>query len=108
RRRGRLSPTESGSDHALLGEGLDLPGRYPEQLAVHVLVVLAVARRAAVEASADVGRALAHLDGHLRALPWADLRARHLRQPRERRQLRIVVAAVARRLAHAGRHAGGL
>lgn len=96
------------SDHALLGETLDLLGGHPEQLAIDVLVVLAITRRPAVDASADVRRALAHLDGHLGDRPATDLRAGHLGQPRERRQLRITVAPVRRRLAHAGRHAGAL
>src|SRR5262249_3166057 len=53
------------SDHALVGQRLDLLRRHPQELTVHVLVVLAVARRAAVDAAADIGRALAHLDRHL-------------------------------------------
>src|SRR5262249_27248880 len=53
----------------------------------------------------DEGRALAHLDGHLRYGPAADLRARHLRQPVERRQLGVMVATVLSRLTDPGRHA---
>src|SRR6516164_121656 len=96
------------SDHALFGQRLDLLARHAEQLAVDVVVVLAVARRAAVDAAADVGGALAQLDRNLGERPAADLGAGHLGQPRERRELRVVVATVARRLAHAGRHAGAL
>src|SRR5262245_10534451 len=66
------------SDHSFVGQRLDLRGRHAEQLSVDVLVVLAVARRAAVQAAADPGRALAHLDRDLREGPAADLRARHL------------------------------
>ena len=95
-------------DHSLVGQRFDLVGRHPEKLSVYVVVVLAVAGRAAVDASADVGRALAHLDGQLGQRPATDLRPCHFGQPRERRQLRVAVAAVSRCLAHAGRHAGAL
>ena len=93
------------SDHALFGQRLDLLGRHPQQLAVHVVVVLTIAGRAPVEATPNVGWTFAHLDGYLRHRPAADLRARHLRQPVERRQLRVVVAAVLSRLADPRRHA---
>ena len=46
-------------EYALVGQLLDLGRRHAEQLAIDVLVVLAVAGRAAVDAPADVGRALA-------------------------------------------------
>lgn len=75
----------SGSDHALLGQRLDLWGRHSQQLAVHVVIVLAIAGCATVEATADVSRTLTHLDGDLRHGPAPDLDARHLRQPFERR-----------------------
>src|SRR5437667_1906952 len=63
---------------------------------------------ALLDASADISRALAHLDRHLGERPSSDLRTRHLGQPRERCQLRIVVAAIRRGLADAGRYAGAL
>src|SRR5215475_14050009 len=56
---------ECGSDHALFSQRLDLFGRHPQQLAVHVVVVLAIARRATVKAAPDVGRTFVHLDGYL-------------------------------------------
>jgi hypothetical protein len=62
------------------------------------VIVLAIAGRATVEAATDVGQALAHLDGHLRHGPAADLSARHLRQSFERRQLWIMIAAILCRL----------
>src|SRR5262249_49554992 len=70
---------------------LDLPLPPPQQLAIHVFVVLAVARSAAVDAAADVGGALAHLDGDFGERPAADLGAGHFGQPRERGQLRVAI-----------------
>src|SRR5437899_2202536 len=96
------------SNHPLLRERLDLLRRHPEQLAVHVLVVLAIAGSAAVEAAADVGRALAHLDGHLGERPAADLGAGHFGEPGERGELRVAITTIARGLAHAGWNAGAL
>ena len=79
-----------GSDHALFGQRLNLLGRHPQQLTIYVVVVLAIAERSPVEAAPDVSRTLTHLDGHLGHGPAADPRARSLRQPVERRQLRII------------------
>src|SRR5882724_1271738 len=95
-----------GSNHPLFGQRFDLLRRHPQQLAVHIIVVLAIAGRTTIEASADVGRTLAHLDGHLGHRPAADLRARHLRQPVESGQLRIMIAAVLSRLTDPRRYAG--
>src|SRR5215475_11918481 len=96
---------ECGSDHAFFSQRLNLLGRHPQQLAIYVVVVLAIAGRTPVEAAPDVSRALAHLDGHLGHGPAADLRARYLCQPVERRQLGVMVAAVLGRLADPSRHA---
>src|SRR5206468_81529 len=87
-------PDPTKPNHAFLSQRLDLLPRHPEHLAVHVVVVLAVARRAAIDSSTDVGRALAQLHGHLGERPAADLRARHFSEPRERGQLRVIVATV--------------
>src|SRR2546430_2555844 len=75
---------------------------------IHVLVVLAVTGRAAVDAAADVSRALAHLDGYLSERPATVLGAGHFGQPGERGELRITVTTIACRLADAGGHAGTL
>jgi hypothetical protein len=82
------------------------PLRHPQQLAIDVLVVLAVARGAAVDAAARESGALAELDRHLGDRPAADLGAGHLGQPFEVGQLRIVIAAILRK--HVGRVSGAL
>jgi hypothetical protein len=51
----------TGTNHALIGQRLDLLGRHPQHLAVHIIAVLAMAGRAAVEASADMDRTLVEL-----------------------------------------------
>src|SRR5215475_2864331 len=45
----RHSGVSAGSNLPLFGQGLDLLRRHPEQLAEHVFVVLAIARRAAID-----------------------------------------------------------
>src|SRR5262245_38722090 len=96
------------SDHSFFGQRFDFLRRHAQQLAVDVLVVLAVAGGAAVEASADVGGALAQLDRDRGDRPATDLGTGHLREPREGLELRIVLAAIPRRLTHAGGNAGAL
>src|SRR5262249_26468799 len=91
-----------GSDYPLGGQVLDRLRRHPQEVAVGVLVPLAGAGRAGVGAPADVCRARAQLDRHLGDGPATDLGPRHLRQPLERRQLWIVVAAISRRLTDSG------
>src|SRR6266511_4155145 len=49
--------TDRLSDHVLFGEGLDLPERHPEQLAVHVVVALATTGRAVAPLTPRVGPA---------------------------------------------------
>src|SRR5262249_58010788 len=104
----RDKATRVALKYALVGQLLDLCRRHAEQLAVHILVVLAIAGRAAVDASAGIGRALRQLDRHLRDRPATDLGARHLGQPFERPKLRINVAALLGRLADPGRYPGPL
>src|SRR6202040_2790796 len=93
------------SEHPFRRQLGDLAFRHPQELAVDILVVLAVARRAAVDAAAREGGALAEFDRHLGDRPAADLAAGHLGEPREVRELGIVIAAILGRLADPGRHA---
>src|SRR5262249_18512153 len=92
------------SDDALLGEALDLAWAAAEQFGQHIHVVLAVARRAAIDRAADVGRGFAQLHRDLVDRPGADLRAGDLGQPFEVAELRVGVDPVFRVLADAGRH----
>src|SRR5437763_6847341 len=93
-------------EHALVSQLFDLGRRHAEQLTIDVLVVLAVAGRAAVDAPAGVGRALRQLHRYLGDRPATDLCARHLGQPFECPELRINIAALLGRLADPSRHAG--
>src|SRR5262245_53632806 len=92
--------------YTLVGQPFDLGRRHAKQLTIDVLVVLAVAGRAAVDAPAGVGRALRQLRRYLGDRPTADLAARHLGQPSQCPELRINIAALLGRLADSSRHAG--
>src|SRR4029077_4419507 len=94
------------SDDALFGEPLDLAGAAAEQLGQDPQIVLAVARRAAVDRAADIGRGLAELHRDLVDRPGTDLGAGDLGEPFQVAQLRVGVDAVLGVLAHAGRHPG--
>src|SRR6185437_7111049 len=90
------------SDYALLGEAFDVALGIAEQPGEDVLVVFAIAGRAAIEGTADMGGSGAELHRQFRNRPGSDLRSCHFRQPMKMRKLRIVVAAILRRLADAG------
>src|SRR6476619_5582964 len=96
------------SDHAVGGELGDGARAHAKEFAEHPLVVLAVARRAAIDDPGDGRRCLAQLERHLGDRPAADLRPGDLGQPAEVRQLGVTVTAVGRRLAHATGDAGRL
>src|ERR1043166_8026520 len=93
------------SEHPVRRQVRDLAFRHPEHRALGIPVVLAVARRAAVDAAAREGGALAQFDRPLGDRPAADLRAGHLGEPLKVSELRIVIAAVLRPLPNAGRYA---
>src|SRR5262245_20365844 len=81
--------SELALEYTLVGQPLDLGCRHAEQLAVDVVVVLAVAGRPAVDAPSRIGRAFGQLDRHLGDRPATDFGARHLSQPFECLELGI-------------------
>jgi len=89
-----LRRRERRSEHPFRRQVRDRAFGHPQELAIDLLVVLAIARRAAVDAAAREGGALAEFDRHLGDRPAADLAAGHLGQPREVGELWIVIAAI--------------
>lgn len=106
--RAAASKFRRASDHALLGEALDVAPGIAEKLGENMDVVFAVTRRARVDRPADMSWRRAELHPQFRDRPCADLRSRDFRQPIEMSELRVVVASIFRRLADAGGNARGL
>src|SRR3984893_1119842 len=90
------------SDDALLGHPLDFARGSAEQLGQHPHIVLAIAGRAAIGRTADIGRGPAQLHRQLIDRPSADLGAGDFGQPFEVLELRVGVNAVLGVLAHPG------
>src|SRR5215472_11883736 len=96
------------SDDAFLGELLDFARRAAEQFGQHPQIVLAIARRAAVDRTADIGGGLAELHRDLVDRPGADLGAGDLGQPLEVTKLGVGVDAILGVLAYPGGYPGAL
>src|SRR5579871_1401318 len=96
------------SDNAFLSQLLDIRFAHTKHLGQQPFIVLAVAGRAAIDRTADIGGCARELHRQFIHRPGADFRAGDFGEPFQMPQLRIVIAAVFGILAHAGWDAGTL